>query len=96
MLRWFSTNLRTFLLALILALVVWVIAVTVSNPDVTQAYPNPISIEFVGQDPGLVMTGVVPRQVQVTLRAPRSVWDLLLSGESPIHAVVDLTGIKLF
>jgi YbbR domain-containing protein len=94
MLRWLSTNLRTFLLAFVLALAVWVTAVTSANPDLTQAYPNPIPIEFLGQDPGLVMTGTVQRQVQVTLRAPRSIWDTLLSGETAIHAVVDLTGLK--
>ncbi|MGB8212744.1 MAG: CdaR family protein [Anaerolineales bacterium] len=94
MFRWLATNLRIFLLALVLALAVWVTAVTVENPDETQTYPNPIQIEFIGQDPGLVMTGIVPRQVQVTLRAPQSVWATLLSGEVPIHAIVDLTGVK--
>ena len=94
MLRWLATNLRTFLLAFVLALVVWVTAVTAANPDETQAYPNPINIEFVGQDPGLVMTGTVTRQVQVMLRAPQSIWQTLLSGEVPIHAIVDLAGMK--
>lgn len=95
MLRWITTNLRTFLLAFILALAVWVTAVTANNPDVTQAYPNPIPIEFIGQDPGLVMTGTVPRQVQVSLRAPRSIWDAsLLSSGTSIRAVVDLAGLK--
>ena len=93
MLRWLTTNLRTFFLAFVLALAVWVTAVTSANPDLTQAYPNPIPIEFIGQDPGLVMTGTVQRQIQVTLRAPRSIWDTFLSGEIPIHAVVDLTGL---
>jgi YbbR domain-containing protein len=94
MLRWITTNLRTFLLAFALGLAVWVTAVTADNPDVTQAYPNPIPIEFIGQDPGLVMTGTVPRQVQVTLRAPRSIWDSSLSSGTSIRAVVDLTGLK--
>jgi YbbR domain-containing protein len=94
MLRWLATNLRTFLLAFVLALVVWVTAVTAANPDETQVYPNPINIEFIGQDPSLVMTGTVTRQVQVTLRAPQSIWQTLLSGEVPIHAIVDLTGMK--
>ena len=35
MLRWLTTNLRTFLLAFILALAVWVTAITASNPDQT-------------------------------------------------------------
>jgi YbbR domain-containing protein len=94
MLRWLTTNLRTFLLAFALALAVWVTAVTAANPDVTQVYPNPIPIEFIGQNPGLVMTGTVPRQVQVSLRAPRSIWDTLLSSDISIQAVVDLTGLK--
>ena len=94
MLRWIATNLRTFLLAFALALIVWVTAVTAANPDQTQTYPNPIKIEFIGQDPSLVMTGTITRQVQVTLRAPQSIWQTLLSGEVPIHAIVDLTGLK--
>ena len=93
MFRWLATNLRTFLLAFALAVAVWVTAVTAANPDLTQAYPKPISIEYIGQDPSLIMTDTVPREVQVTLRAPRSIWDNLISGEAPIHAVVDLTGL---
>jgi YbbR domain-containing protein len=94
MFRWLATNLRTFLLAFALALAVWVTAVTAANPDETQVYPNPIPIEFIGQDPGLIMTGgTVPQHVEITLRAPHSVWQGLLSGEAPVRAVVDLTGL---
>jgi len=94
MLRWLATNLRTFLLALVLAVIVWVTAVTAANPDETQTFPTPVQIEFIGQDPSLMMTGTVVRQVQVTLRAPHTIWETLLSGEVPIHAIVDLTGMK--
>jgi YbbR domain-containing protein len=93
MFHWLATNIRTFLLALALALVVWVTAVTAANPDETQTFPTPIAIDFIGQDPGLVITGTVTRNVQVTLRAPHSVWATLLSGEVPIKAIVDLTGV---
>ncbi len=94
MFRWLATNLRTFLLAFALALAVWVTAVTAANPDETQVYPNPIPIEFIGQDPGLIMTGgTVPQQVVITLRAPHSVWQSLLSSETSVRAVVDLTGL---
>jgi YbbR domain-containing protein len=94
MFRWLATNLRTFLLAFGLALAVWVTAVTAANPDETQVYPNPIPIEFIGQDPGLIMTGgTVPQQVEITLRAPHSVWQSLLSGERSVRAIVDLTGL---
>jgi YbbR domain-containing protein len=93
MLRWLTTNIRTFLLAFALALAVWVTAVTAADPDVTQTFLKPIPIEFIGQDPGLIMTGTSPHQVQVTLRAPRSVWDKFNSGEASLGAVVDLTGL---
>jgi len=95
MFHWLATNLRTFLLAFALALAVWVTAVTASNPDETQVYPNPIPIEFIGRDPGLILTGaIVPQQVEVTLRAPHSVWQSLLNSETSVHAMVDLTGLR--
>jgi YbbR domain-containing protein len=95
MFHWLATNLRTFLLAFALALAVWVTAVTASNPDETQVYPNPIPIEFIGRDPGLILTGaIVPQQVEVTLRAPQSVWQSLLNSETSVHAMVDLTGLR--
>lgn len=93
MIRWLTTNLRTFLLAFALSIAVWVTAVTAADPDETQAYPNPIPIEFIGQDTGLVMTGIVPAQVEVTLRAPRSVWEALLAEGNRVRAVADLTGL---
>ncbi len=94
MFRWLATNLRTFILAFALALAVWVTAVTAANPDETQVYPNPIPIEFIGQDPGLIITGGnVPQQVEIALRAPHSVWQSLLSSETSVRAVVDLTGL---
>jgi YbbR domain-containing protein len=94
MFRWLATNFRTFLLAFVLAVAVWVTAVTSANPDATQVYPHPVPIEYIGQDPGLIMTGgEVPQQVEVTLRAPRSIWDSLLAGDASVRAVVDLTGL---
>lgn len=93
MLRWLTTNLRTFFLAFALALAVWVSAVTAADPDETRLFPNSIPIEFVGQDPGLIIKGQVTRQIQLTLRAPRSVWDKLTSEKDAVHALVDLSGL---
>jgi YbbR domain-containing protein len=94
MFRWLAINLRTFILAFALAVAVWVTAVTAANPDETRVYPQPIPIEFIGQDPGLmIMGGSLPAQVQVTLRAPKSVWQSLLSTGTSMRAVVDLTGL---
>jgi YbbR domain-containing protein len=93
MLRWLTTNLRTFLLAFALALAVWVTAVTAADPDETQVFPRAVSLEYIGQDPSLIITGTVPQQVSVTMRAPRSIWNELLSSASPIRAIADLSNL---
>jgi YbbR domain-containing protein len=95
MLRWLAKNVQTFLLAFVLALAVWITAVTAANPDETQVFPRPVPIEFIGQDPGLILTGdAVQREVEITLRAPHSIWQSLRSGEIPIKAIVDLSGLE--
>jgi YbbR domain-containing protein len=67
--------------------------VTAADPDETRAFPNSIPIEFVGQDPGLIIKGQVPRQIQLTLRAPSSVWEKLTSEKDAVHVLVDLSGV---
>jgi len=94
MIRWLATNLRTFLWALAMALAVWVAAVAAADPDEVRQYPNPIPVEVIGQDPGLVITGEVPRQIELTLRAPSSVWQELLAEEDNIRAILDLSGLS--
>ena len=95
MIRWLATNLRTFLWALVMALAVWMAAVTADNPDEVRQYPDPIPVEVIGQDPGLVITGDIPRQIELTLRAPSSVWQSLLAAEEDIRAIaMELPGVE--
>ena len=94
MIRWLGTNLRTFLWAFVMALAVWVAAVTAADPDEVRPYPDPIPIEIVGQDPSLVITGDIPQQVELTLRAPQSVWEKMLTEGSDIRAILDLSGLS--
>ena len=94
MIRWLRQNLQTSLWALLLAIAVWIAAVTAADPDEQRVYAHPVPIEIVGQDSGLVTVGNIPTQVEVTLRAPRSVWTRLDSQEKPIRAVVDLSGMS--
>ena len=93
MLSRFGTNFRTFLWAFVLALAVWVAAVTAADPDEVRAYPYPVKIQIVGQDSGLIVNGNIPQGVQVTLRAPRSVWDQLTTRADSVRAVLDLSGL---
>ena len=91
--RNFATNLRTFLLALVLAVAVWVSAVTAADPDEVRA-PLKIPVEIVGQDNALVLTSKVPSIIEVTLRAPQSVWEQLTAQENSVRAFLDLSGLS--
>lgn len=93
MLHSFGRNLQTFIWAFALALAVWVAAVTASDPDVVRAYPSPIKVEIIGQDPGLVLSDDSAQQILVTLRAPRSIWDQLTARPDSVRAVLDLSGL---
>ncbi|HXF85024.1 MAG TPA: CdaR family protein [Anaerolineales bacterium] len=92
--RWIAKNFRTFLLSLILAVSVWVSAVTSADPNEVRIYPDPIPLEVVGQDPSLVITSEIPPTVEVSLRAPRSVWEQLTALERSVQATLDLSGLS--
>jgi YbbR domain-containing protein len=92
--RLFAKNIRTFLLALVLGVSVWVSAVSGANPNEVRVYPNPIPIEIVGKDPSLVLTSEVPATMELSLRAPHSVWETLVAREDSIRATLDLAGLS--
>lgn len=92
--RLFAKNVRTFVLALALGVSVWVSAVSAADPNEVRAFPRPIPLELVGQDPSLVLTNEIPSEVEVTLRAPRSVWEVLTTQDDAIRATLDLSGLS--
>ena len=94
MLSSFSRNLQSFLWALAIAFAVWIAAVTAADPDEVRIYPTPIKVEVVGQDPGLTINGNIPKDIQVTLRAPQSVWNQLTSHPDSVRAILDLSGLS--
>ncbi len=91
--RQFLKILPTFLLAFILALAVWAIAVTAADPTVERIYPRSIEIETIGQSPGLMLTSEIHDQITLNLSAPQSIWDRLLNDNIPVRAIVDLSGM---
>lgn len=91
--RNFAINLRTFLLALVLAIAVWISAVTAADPDEVHP-PITVPLEVIGKDNSLVMTNSLPATVDVTLRAPKSVWELLTAQENSVRAILDLSGLS--
>lgn len=94
MFRWISENYRTFLWALALSISVWVAAVTSADPNETRSLPSPVPIQIIGQDPSLVINSDIPKEVEITLRAPRSVWDLIDANLQIVQAILDLSGLS--
>ena len=92
--RRFTSNIRTFLLALVLGISVWVSAVTGADPDEVRIYPETIPLEIIGNDPSLIITSEIPTEIEVTLRAPQSVWEQLTAQENSVQATLDLTGLS--
>ncbi|MDX9993548.1 MAG: CdaR family protein [Anaerolineales bacterium] len=92
MFKWIIRNLSTFLLAFFLAVTVWIMAVIAADPDETRNYPRNLTLEVTGQDPRLIITNDLPRQVNLSLRAPQSVWDVLAT-ETQVRAIIDLAGL---
>jgi YbbR domain-containing protein len=92
--RWIFANIRSIFLAFILAVVVWISAVTASDPDVERAYPTPIPIEIIGQDPGLVPVGEIATSVDLTIKAPQSILNELIEKPDLLRVVADLSGLN--
>ena len=91
MLRWLWDNLSALVLALVLALVVWVSAVNTTDPVEVRAFSSALPIEYLGLPTGLVLVGDAPAHARVTLRAPQSVWDLLTARD--LHVEARLAGL---
>jgi YbbR domain-containing protein len=94
MFRWIADNYRTFLWAFALALAAWISAVTAADPDETRALAAPVPVQIIGQASNLVLNSNIPKDVEVTLRAPRSVWNVIEADPQLVRAILDLSGMS--
>jgi YbbR domain-containing protein len=78
--------------AFILALAVWISAVTSNDPLEQRAFPTEVPIEIIGQASDLVMRGNAPGTISIILSAPRSIWDQLTGNPGSVRAILDLSG----
>ena len=83
----------TLLLAFVLGIAVWISAVTSSDPAEERVYPRPLLLEITGQDTLLILINDVQSQVSLSLNAPRSIWDRLVSENIPVKASIDLSNL---
>ncbi len=94
MIRWIANNYRTFFWAFALAAAVWVSSVTSADPDQTRALPAPVHVEIIGQSSNLVFSEPIVEEVEVTLRAPASVWKLIEADPQIVRAILDVSGMS--
>ncbi len=93
MIRFMLGNAGSLVLAFILALLVWFVATSESNPlqeGITP--PAGLPIEAVNTPPGYEIVGGLSERAQVRLVAPRNSWDLI--SPSDFRAYVDLTKVE--
>jgi YbbR domain-containing protein len=90
MIRWILDNLGNMLLSIVLAVLVWVVAVQEANPNVERTFSTPIPIAVQNLPPGMITYGESARSVRVTLSAPQTAWDVLSADR--INATIDLSG----
>jgi YbbR domain-containing protein len=92
MLHRLLNNAGSIALALILAIVVWIVAANEENPIVEDVFSEAIPIEIVSQPEGTVIFGGdVVDKVQLTLRASQASWDEL--SVNKFRAQADLAGL---
>jgi YbbR domain-containing protein len=86
---WETTG--SLLLAVVVAIAVWVAAINDSDPAIEQVLPAPVPIQYHGLTDGLQVLGTPPETAWVTLRAPQSLWEDLSAEDMTL--TVDLTGL---
>jgi YbbR domain-containing protein len=91
--RWLKKNLGTLLLSLVLAIVVWVSAVTSSDPNVERFLTRSVEIKLTGKAPELKLMKSSNATVRLKLKAPQSLWERLDSDPSLVSAWVDLSNL---
>ena len=93
--RWLAKYLGAFVTALLLAIIVWVLAVINSDPNISCPAPSSIPLTIIGQNPGLLLLGDdIPTSVDIQLRAPRSVCERLARDSGSVIASVDLSTLQ--
>ena len=91
MLRRLTQSVSTLILSVILASMVWFVAVREENPPVEADYAASIPLEVVSIPPGTVIFGVLPERTTLRLQAPQSSWDEL--SPTKFRAWIDLENL---
>jgi len=89
--RWLIGNLPLMLMAAILAMLAWFVALEQADPTIERSYRQPISVSVTEPPEDLLIVGTFDERVQVTLRTTQTVWDSLEPADFDVTA--DLSGL---
>jgi YbbR domain-containing protein len=90
-LRKIVQGLSTFALSIVLAIMVWFVAVQEQNPPTEADYVPSIHLEVENIPAGTIIFGDIPDRVNLRLRAPQSSWDAL--SPTKFRAWIDLANL---
>ena len=91
MIRKVFQSLSTMILSIILATMVWFVAVREGNPPIEDDYGQSIPLEVEHLPTDTVIFGDVPDRMMLRLRAPQSSWEEL--SPAKFRAWIDLDGL---
>jgi len=92
MIRWFIHNISTLILSLALAVTIWIVALNEEDPFEEKVFPEALAVTIANLPEGMVLVGGPLPTVDVSIRAPQSVWASLTPDQ--LHVTVDLSGMK--
>ena len=92
MARWLWDNLRSFGLSLLLAILVWAVAVNEQNPIEERVFPQLVPVRVLNLGSDLMIMGNPSLVTSVTIRAPKLVLDTLTLGD--IQVTADLKQVR--
>jgi len=84
-------NLGSVVMALALAVMVWMAAKIQASPFMEGYLPEALPVEVTNRGEGLVIVGGLDQEISIRVRAPESVWEEL--GANAFRAYVDLAGL---
>lgn len=90
-LRWLVSNFPLMIMALVLATLAWFVALEEGDPTLEERYSQAIPITPVALPEDKLIIERSAESVQVTVRAPQSIWENLRSSD--FKAVADLSGL---
>lgn len=84
-------NLGTLLVALTLAVLVWIIALNEVNPIQDRTFGQSVAINLINTPPNMIITSNVTNRATLTIRAPQQTWQTLVAQQ--IQVTADLGGL---